>query len=98
MRFSLNFSSLENPEHEATCDFPSPSASFKISCSTAFNSEYGKGFGFICPILGEDSPLCQKNSLYGIVSYSLMIPLVLMQNVFAAEVLLIVSLASIVIR
>ena len=43
-----------------------------ISCSKVFNSTYGKGFGLVPMITGDDKhPLNQPNSLYGIVFYSL---------------------------
>ena len=67
------------------------------SCSAAFNSKFGTGFGVICDIVGKDHIACQKNSIYGIVSYSLMIPLILIGNIFSAEVLLFMSLGSIVV-
>jgi len=51
----------------ALCDI-----SESISCSKVFNSSYGKGFGVIGPLLGEDHPLNQSNSVYGIIFYSLM--------------------------
>lgn len=55
------------------------------SCKGAFQSEYGTGFGIICKITGEDHVLCQKNSVYGLFFYGLMVPLTLLRNTAAAE-------------
>merc|ERR1711977_392465 len=43
-----------------------------MSCSKVFNSKYGKGFGIVALVTGDDNhPLNQPNALYGIVFYSL---------------------------
>ena len=55
------------------------------TCKGAFQSEYGTGFGIVCKITGEDHVLCQKNSVYGLFFYGLMVPLTLMRNTAAAE-------------
>lgn len=89
---SLEKARADDPEHEALCDI-APA----VSCTAAFESEYGTGFGIICPIVGDDHILCQKNSVYGLLSYLSMIPLVLTENLFAAEILLFMSLGSICI-
>ena len=47
--FSLENAREEDPDHQALCDL-APS----VSCTAAFESEYGTGFGIICPIVGED--------------------------------------------
>jgi len=42
-----------------------------ISCSKVFTSKYGKGFGLVELITGEEQhPLNQPNSLYGIIFYA----------------------------
>lgn len=38
-----------------------------------FSSRYGKGFGFLHLLLGENSPLVQPNPVYGIVFYFLVL-------------------------
>merc|ERR1712080_730774 len=42
-----------------------------MSCTKAFNSKYGKGFGLVEPILGKDSFLHLPNPVFGIAFYSL---------------------------
>merc|ERR1711973_19142 len=43
-----------------------------ISCSKVFTSKYGKGFGLVELITGDEKhPLNQPNSLYGIIFYAL---------------------------
>merc|ERR1712212_1086421 len=43
-----------------------------ISCSKVFTSKYGKGFGLVELITGDENhPLNQPNSLYGIIFYAL---------------------------
>ncbi|CAG0921642.1 unnamed protein product [Notodromas monacha] len=56
-----------DPDYAPLCDLHE-----YISCSKAFDSKFGKGFGIVGPLLGEDSSLNQYNSLYGIISYSLL--------------------------
>ncbi|XP_078046072.1 vitamin-K epoxide reductase isoform X1 [Augochlora pura] len=52
----------ENDSYEAMCDI-----SEHISCTKAFMSEYGKGFG----IIPATSPLYMPNSVYGLIFYAL---------------------------
>ena len=40
-----------------------------ISCSKVFTSKYGKGFGIVGPLLGEESPFNVANGLNGIFFY-----------------------------
>merc|ERR1712061_16258 len=60
---------LENqPGYKALCDIDE-----SHSCSSVFNSTYGRGFGIVGKLMGNDShPLNVPNSIYGIVFYSLM--------------------------
>lgn len=51
--------------YEAMCDL-----SETISCTKVFTSEYGKGFGLIQMVVGDDSPLVQPNSVYGLIFYT----------------------------
>ncbi|CAH1403445.1 unnamed protein product [Nezara viridula] len=55
-----------NPTYTPMCDI-SPS----MSCTKAFGSQYGKGFGIIGKLLGEKHGLNQPNSLYGMAFYTL---------------------------
>ncbi|KDR18052.1 Vitamin K epoxide reductase complex subunit 1-like protein 1 [Zootermopsis nevadensis] len=54
----------------AMCDI-----SEHMSCSKAFMSSYGKGFGIARHIFGEDSILNQPNSLGGMLFYCVLIGL-----------------------
>ncbi|XP_069189503.1 vitamin K epoxide reductase complex subunit 1-like protein 1 isoform X1 [Procambarus clarkii] len=56
--------------YQAMCDI-SPS----ISCSKVFTSKYGRGFGIIGELLGDDHIMNQPNSIPGIIFYSLIIVL-----------------------
>merc|ERR1719232_649843 len=42
-----------------------------MSCSKVFSSKWGKGFGLVEDLLGPEHPLNQKNSVFGIIFYSL---------------------------
>ena len=56
-----------NENYVALCDIKGLG-----SCTRVFNSKYGKGFGLVSLITGDEKhPLNQPNSLYGIVFYSL---------------------------
>jgi len=82
----------EDENYEAVCDITSWS-----SCTSAFEHPVGTGFGFVCQITGDDHILCQKNSVYGVFFYGAMVALILIRNTFTAEILLFMSLASIII-
>ncbi|XP_006818887.1 vitamin K epoxide reductase complex subunit 1-like protein 1 [Saccoglossus kowalevskii] len=55
-----------NSNYTAVCDFND-----RMSCTKAFMSPYGKGFGIIGPLLGEDHFLNFPNSILGLVFYTL---------------------------
>ncbi|KAK5965338.1 Vitamin K epoxide reductase complex subunit 1 [Trichostrongylus colubriformis] len=52
-------------EYSAMCDVSS-----LVSCTRVMTSKYGSGFGIVGPLLGEDSPLNQRNALYGVIGYA----------------------------
>lgn len=56
----------ENPNYVAYCDINE-----HISCTKAFTSEYGKGFGILGKVFGEKSVLNQPNPLIGMIFYTL---------------------------
>lgn len=56
--------------YRASCDI-----SATISCSKVFKSRWGKGFGLIGLVIGDDHPLNLPNSIFGIVFYALQIAL-----------------------
>jgi len=58
----------KDPEnYKAMCDVDDAH-----SCTTVFRSKYGKGFGVIGDLMGDQKhPLNQPNSVYGLIFYSL---------------------------
>ncbi|XP_059482688.1 vitamin K epoxide reductase complex subunit 1-like protein 1 [Neocloeon triangulifer] len=55
----------EDSSYEAMCDINE-----HISCTKVFTSEYGKGFGLVKLIAGEDSIFNVPNPVYGLIMYS----------------------------
>eukprot|EP00040_Diaphanoeca_grandis_P005926 m.35141 g.35141 ORF g.35141 m.35141 type:complete len:154 (-) comp17091_c0_seq1:286-747(-) len=64
-------------DYEAMCDL-----SATVSCTKVFSSEYGKGFGLIQLVLGDDHFLVQPNSLYGLVFYVAVVVLSFLGDAF----------------
>lgn len=62
----VEISAQSDDDYEAMCDI-----SEHVSCTKVFTSEYGRGFGIIGPILGENSFLNLPNPLYGILFYAM---------------------------
>ncbi|XP_048768111.1 vitamin K epoxide reductase complex subunit 1-like protein 1 [Ostrea edulis] len=60
----------QDKNYRANCDISST-----ISCSKVFKSRWGKGFGLIGLVIGEDHPLNLPNSVFGIVFYTLQVAL-----------------------
>lgn len=52
-------------DYKAMCDI-----SETISCTKVFSTPYGKGFGIVAKLLGEDSPLNVPNGVFGLAFYS----------------------------
>nr|CAH7757896.1 unnamed protein product [Callosobruchus chinensis] len=77
---------LENDvRYKPMCDI-SP----HMSCTKAFMSEYGKGFG----IFGKSSPLHKPNSLFGIMYYSMIATLALSNSKFITTVSMVLIIIS----
>ncbi|KAG0715002.1 Vitamin K epoxide reductase complex subunit 1 [Chionoecetes opilio] len=57
-----------NTTYRALCDI-----SAAVSCSKVFTSRFGKGFGLVGQLLGEDHVLNQPNSIFGIIFYAIII-------------------------
>ncbi|GLV33878.1 Vitamin-K epoxide reductase [Carabus blaptoides fortunei] len=72
-------------KYEPMCDIHE-----RISCTKAFASEYGKGFGLI----PEDSIFYKPNSLYGIVHYCVTIALSMINTKFVTKLLLFLVVLS----
>ncbi|KAF5293446.1 hypothetical protein FQA39_LY02931 [Lamprigera yunnana] len=79
----------EDDNYVASCDF-----SEHMSCTKAFKSKYGKGFGIISSLLGEDSFLNKPNSLFGVIYYSFLATLVFSDAKNVTRVALFASIAS----
>jgi vitamin-K-epoxide reductase (warfarin-sensitive) len=60
---------VETLKHGDSSYTPLCDVSESISCSRAFLSKYGKGFGLIGSLLGEDSILNLPNAVFGIIFY-----------------------------
>ncbi|XP_072163292.1 vitamin K epoxide reductase complex subunit 1-like [Diadema setosum] len=86
----VEVSKEHNPNFKAMCDL-----SGSVSCSKVFTSKWGRGFGLIGSVLGEDSPLNQPNSIYGVLFYCLQIALGMVFSYWASILLLLTSLVSI---
>ena len=55
-------------DYVALCDINE-----NVTCSKVFTSKYGKGFGLVAMITGDDNHILnQPNSIYGLIFYSLM--------------------------
>ncbi|XP_074031932.1 vitamin-K epoxide reductase [Leptinotarsa decemlineata] len=82
--YSVEIQIEKNDEYAPMCDI-NP----HVSCTKAFKSEYGKGFG----IFGKDSSLHQPNSLFGLMFYSMIATLAQSNSRF----MVLVSLLGIVL-
>ncbi|MED6276709.1 Vitamin K epoxide reductase complex subunit 1-like protein 1 [Characodon lateralis] len=63
--FHVEREKARDPTYMAMCDVSS-----SISCSKVFSSRWGRGFGLLGSIFGNDSVLNQPNSVYGILFYA----------------------------
>ncbi|MEQ2256733.1 Vitamin K epoxide reductase complex subunit 1-like protein 1 [Ilyodon furcidens] len=63
--FHVEREKARDPTYMAMCDVSS-----SISCSKVFSSRWGRGFGLLGSIFGNDSVLNQRNSVYGILFYA----------------------------
>ncbi|XP_064835471.1 vitamin K epoxide reductase complex subunit 1-like protein 1 [Oncorhynchus masou masou] len=62
--FHVETEKSRDSNYRAMCD-----VSNSISCSKVFTSRWGRGFGLLGSIFGNDSAMNQPNSVYGIVFY-----------------------------
>merc|ERR1712179_54124 len=65
------------------------------SCSKVLTSSYGRG-GVIGILLGDSHPLNQPNSVYGIIFYSIMIIMALLNNKIMCSIQFYMSLSSVI--
>ncbi|KAJ8668986.1 hypothetical protein QAD02_000245 [Eretmocerus hayati] len=74
-----------DPDYQPLCDI-----SEHVSCTKAFTSEYGKGFGLI----PKDSPFHLPNSIFGIIFYTIVASLSLFNHYWNTALMLIASVIS----
>ena len=82
----------KDPEYVTLCDI----SSLSLSCSKVLSSSYGKGFGLISIMLGDNHPLNQPNSVYGIIFYSIMIIMALLNTKIMSSIQFYMSLSSVI--
>uniref|UniRef100_A0A0A9XZ81 vitamin-K-epoxide reductase (warfarin-sensitive) n=1 Tax=Lygus hesperus TaxID=30085 RepID=A0A0A9XZ81_LYGHE len=78
-----------NHDYVAMCDL-----SEHMSCSKAFTSQWGTGFGFVGKLLGEDSAFNQPNSVPGMLFYVLVFLLSFPDRVLFAAALVFQSVLA----
>ncbi|KAI3373071.1 hypothetical protein L3Q82_006415 [Scortum barcoo] len=89
--FHVEREKARDPTYKAVCDVSS-----SISCSKVFSSRWGRGFGLLGSIFGNDSALNQPNSVYGIVFYAFQLLLGMTVSAMAALILMTTSILSVV--
>ncbi|XP_016382228.1 vitamin K epoxide reductase complex subunit 1-like protein 1 [Sinocyclocheilus rhinocerous] len=88
--FHVEREKTRDANYRAMCDLSS-----SISCSKVFTSRWGRGFGLLGTIFGNDSAVNQPNSVYGILFYILQLLLGLTASAMAALILMTTSIASV---
>ncbi|KAF3841296.1 hypothetical protein F7725_007158 [Dissostichus mawsoni] len=89
--FHVETEKARDPSYKAMCD-----VSISISCSKVFSSRWGRGFGLLGSIFGNDSALNQPNSVYGIAFYAFQLLLGMTVSAMAALILMTTSILSVV--
>ncbi|KAK7163914.1 vitamin K epoxide reductase complex subunit 1-like protein 1 [Siphateles boraxobius] len=88
--FHVEREKTRDASYRAMCDLSS-----SISCSKVFTSRWGRGFGLLGSIFGNDSAVNQPNSVYGIFFYVFQLLLGLTASAMAALILMTTSIASV---
>ncbi|KAF4113925.1 vitamin K epoxide reductase complex subunit 1-like protein 1 [Onychostoma macrolepis] len=88
--FHVEREKTRDANYRAMCDLSS-----SISCSKVFTSRWGRGFGLLGSIFGNDSAVNQPNSVYGILFYIFQLLLGLTASAMAALILMTTSIASV---
>ncbi|XP_060768925.1 vitamin K epoxide reductase complex subunit 1-like protein 1 [Neoarius graeffei] len=77
--------------YQALCDL-----SNSVSCSKVFGSRWGRGFGLLGSIFGNNSAINQSNSVYGLLFYVFQLLLGLTVSAMAALILMTTSIVSVI--
>ncbi|XP_059913488.1 vitamin K epoxide reductase complex subunit 1-like protein 1 isoform X1 [Gadus macrocephalus] len=88
--FHVEREKARDASYQAICD-----VSTSISCSKVFTSRWGRGFGLLGSIFGNDSALNQPNSVYGICFYAFQLLLGMTVSAMAALILMTTSILSV---
>ncbi|CAL8276790.1 unnamed protein product [Arctogadus glacialis] len=88
--FHVEREKARDESYQAICD-----VSTSISCSKVFTSRWGRGFGLLGSIFGNDSALNQPNSVYGICFYAFQLLLGMTVSAMAALILMTTSILSV---
>ncbi|XP_067113862.1 vitamin K epoxide reductase complex subunit 1-like protein 1 [Osmerus mordax] len=89
--FHVESEKAKDSNYRAMCD-----VSNSISCSKVFSSRWGRGFGLLGSIFGNDSAMNQPNSVYGIFFYVFQLLLGMTVSAMAALILMMTSILSVV--
>ncbi|KAL0994792.1 hypothetical protein UPYG_G00127220 [Umbra pygmaea] len=88
--FHVETEKSRDSNYRAMCD-----VSNTISCSKVFTSRWGRGFGLLGSIFGDDSAMNQPNSVYGILFYVFQLLLGITVSAMAALILMTTSILSV---
>ncbi|XP_010865864.1 vitamin K epoxide reductase complex subunit 1-like protein 1 [Esox lucius] len=88
--FHVETEKSRDSNYRALCDI-----SNSISCSKVFTSRWGRGFGLLGSIFGNDSAMNQPNSVYGILFYVFQLLLGITVSAMAALILMTTSILSV---
>ncbi|XP_051524215.1 vitamin K epoxide reductase complex subunit 1-like protein 1 [Myxocyprinus asiaticus] len=88
--FHVEREKSRDASYRAMCDLSS-----SVSCSKVFTSRWGRGFGLLGSIFGNDSAVNQPNSVYGIFFYVFQLLLGLTASAMAALILMTTSIVSV---
>ncbi|XP_062514292.1 vitamin K epoxide reductase complex subunit 1-like protein 1 [Corticium candelabrum] len=88
---------IEIEKHRDASYRPLCDISEGVSCTKAFLSEYGRGFGIIGSLLGKDSMLNQPNAAFGMIFYCIFIFIGLTRSAFLETVGLVLAIGSCIV-
>ncbi|KAL6463819.1 hypothetical protein MHYP_G00282100, partial [Metynnis hypsauchen] len=88
--FHVESEKSRDANYRAMCDLSS-----SISCSKVFTSRWGRGFGLLGSIFGNNSAINQPNSVYGLFFYVFQLLLGMTVSAMAALILMTTSIVSV---